>query len=45
MPGFASRVLNEDDGDLRRRLITLYVVPIAGNVLVWIWTFVTLGDR
>ncbi len=45
MPGFVSRFLNEGDADLRRRLIALYVVLIAGNVLVWIWALVTLGDR
>jgi nickel/cobalt transporter (NiCoT) family protein len=45
MTGFVSRVLNEGDADLRRRLIALYVVLIAGNVLVWIWALVTLGDR
>ncbi|MGP0060641.1 MAG: HoxN/HupN/NixA family nickel/cobalt transporter [Beijerinckiaceae bacterium] len=45
MPGFVSRVLNAGDADLRRRLIAIYAVLIGGNILVWLWALVTLGDR
>jgi high-affinity nickel-transport protein len=45
MPGFVSRVLNGGDADLRRRLIAIYAVLIGGNILVWLWALVTLGDR
>src|ERR1039458_5346264 len=45
MPGFVSRVLNGGDADLRRRLIAIYAVLIGGNILVWLWALVTLGDH
>ncbi len=45
MLGFLSRAANEGDADLRRRLIAIYAVLIVGNILVWLWALVTLGDR
>ncbi|MGC1577127.1 MAG: HoxN/HupN/NixA family nickel/cobalt transporter [Beijerinckiaceae bacterium] len=45
MPGIVSNVLNEGGADLRRRLIAIYTVLIGGNVLVWLWALVALGDR
>jgi high-affinity nickel-transport protein len=45
MPDFVSRVQNQGDADLRRRLIALYGVLIAGNVPVWIWALIALGGR
>jgi high-affinity nickel-transport protein len=45
MPGFVSRILNEGDADLRRRLIATYAVLIGGNVFIWLWAVVVLGDR
>lgn len=45
MPGLVSRVLNQGSADLRRRLIAIYAVLIGGNVLVWLWAFISLGDQ
>ena len=45
MPGIISTVLNEGGVDLRRRLIAVYALLIGGNILVWLWAFVTLSDR
>ncbi len=45
MPGVVSTVLNEGGPHLRRRLIAIYAVLIAGNVLIWLWALVVLGDR
>ncbi len=45
MPGIVSSVLNEGGADLRRRLIAIYAVLIAGNILVWLWALAVLGDR
>jgi len=45
MPGIVSSVLNEGGADLRRRLIAIYAVLIGGNVLIWLWAVVVLGDR
>jgi nickel/cobalt transporter (NiCoT) family protein len=45
MPRFISRVLNEGDADLRRRLVAIYAVLIAGNVLIWLWAVVALGSQ
>jgi nickel/cobalt transporter (NiCoT) family protein len=45
MPGIVSTVLNEGGPDLRRRLIAIYAVLIAGNVFIWLWGLVVLGDR
>jgi nickel/cobalt transporter (NiCoT) family protein len=45
MPGIISTVLNEGGADLRRRLIAVYAVLIGGNILIWLWALVVLGDR
>jgi high-affinity nickel-transport protein len=45
MPGIISTVLNESGASLRRRLIAVYAVLISGNVLVWLWALVALGER
>jgi nickel/cobalt transporter (NiCoT) family protein len=45
MSGLASSILNEGGADLRRRLIAIYAVLIGGNILVWLWALVALGDR
>jgi high-affinity nickel-transport protein len=45
MPGIVSSVLNEGGADLRRRLIAIYAVLIAGNVLIWLWALVALGGH
>jgi nickel/cobalt transporter (NiCoT) family protein len=45
MPGIVSTVLNEGGPDLRRRLIAIYSVLIGGNILIWLWALVVLGDR
>ncbi len=45
MPGIVSTVLNEGGPDLRRRLIAVYAVLIGGNILIWLWALVVLGDR
>jgi nickel/cobalt transporter (NiCoT) family protein len=45
MPGIVSTVLNEGGPDLRRRLIAVYAALIGGNILVWLWGLVVLGDR
>jgi nickel/cobalt transporter (NiCoT) family protein len=45
MAGLVSRILNEGDANLYRRLIAIYAVLIGGNVLVWIWALLTLSDR
>jgi nickel/cobalt transporter (NiCoT) family protein len=45
MPGIVSTVLNDGGPDLRRRLIAIYAVLIGGNILIWLWALVVLGDR
>ncbi len=45
MPGIVSRVLNEGGADLRRQLIAIYAALIGGNILIWLWALVVLGDR
>src|SRR5579863_822169 len=45
MPGIVSSVLNEGGADLRRRLIAIYAVLIGGNIVIWLWALVVLGDR
>ncbi len=45
MLGIVSTVLNEGGADLRRRLIAVYIVLIGGNILIWLWALVVLGDR
>ena len=38
-------VLNEGGADLRRRLTVIYAALIGGNILIWLWALVVLGDR
>ncbi len=45
MPTNIANVLNESGPDLRRRLIAIYAVLIGGNILIWLWALVALGDR
>jgi nickel/cobalt transporter (NiCoT) family protein len=45
MPGIVSSVLNNGAADLRGRLIAIYAVLIGGNILIWVWALVVLGDR
>ena len=45
MPGIVSSILNEGGADLRRRLIAIYTLLIGGNILIWLWAIVALGDR
>ncbi len=45
MPGIISNVLNEGGADLRGRLIAIYAVLIGGNILIWIWALVALGNQ
>lgn len=40
MPGFVSRILNEADSGLRRRLIAIYAVLIAANIGAWVWALI-----
>jgi nickel/cobalt transporter (NiCoT) family protein len=40
-----SKVLNEGDPDLRRRLITIYAVLIGGNLLIWLWALVAFRGQ
>ena len=42
MPGFLSRIWNEDDSSVRGRLIALYSLLISANFLAWIWAVVAL---
>ncbi|HEY1940868.1 MAG TPA: HoxN/HupN/NixA family nickel/cobalt transporter [Roseiarcus sp.] len=45
MPGFVSRLWNESDANVRRRLIALYALLAAANVVVWLWAFLALRDN
>ena len=45
MTGIVSEFLNEGGADLRRRLIAIYAALIGGNILIWLWALVVLGDR
>jgi high-affinity nickel-transport protein len=45
MSGIAPTVLNEGGADLRCRLIAIYAVLVGGNILIWLWALVVLGDR
>ena len=40
-----SSVLNEGAADLRRRLLAVYAVLLAGNILIWLWALVVLEAR
>jgi nickel/cobalt transporter (NiCoT) family protein len=45
VPGIVSSVLNEGAADLRRRLLAVYAVLLAGNILIWLWALVVLEAR
>ena len=45
MSGFISSFLQDGAGDLRRRIINMYTLLIAGNIAVWIWAFTVLHDN
>jgi high-affinity nickel-transport protein len=45
MPMNISKILTESGPELRRRLFAVYAVLIAGNVLIWLWALIALGDR
>ena len=44
MLGYLSRILSESDASLRRRLIGVYALLIAANVLVWVWALAVLHE-
>jgi len=45
MPGFLSRVLNQGDIALRRRLIAIYGILVGANVAIWAWAVSVLHDH
>jgi nickel/cobalt transporter (NiCoT) family protein len=45
MPYSLSRICNESDATLPRRLIGVYGLLIGGNVVVWTWALVALHDH
>ena len=45
MPGTVPTVAPEGSRNLLRRLILVYAVLIGGNLLVWLWALIALGDR
>jgi high-affinity nickel-transport protein len=45
MSGIVSNVLNKSGAGVRRRLIAIYAILIGGNILIWLWALVALGDR
>ena len=45
MRGFVSRIWNESDASVRRRLIALYAFLGGANLLAWVWAFVALRDN
>ena len=45
MFGILSNILNDGADHLRRRIISVYVLLIGANVLVWVWAFSVLHDR
>jgi high-affinity nickel-transport protein len=45
MPTNISKVLNEGGPDPRRRLVAIYAVLIGGNILIWLWALVALGNQ
>jgi high-affinity nickel-transport protein len=45
MSGLFSNFFHDGAEDLRRRIISIYTVLIAANVLVWVWAFAVLGDN
>ena len=42
MPGFVSRIWNESASPVRGRLIALFGILVAANVLAWLWALVAL---
>ncbi len=40
-----SKILTESGPDLRRRLLAVYGVLIAGNIVIWLWALVVLEAR
>lgn len=40
MPGFISRILDEADSGLRRRLIVIYAILIVANIVAWAWALI-----
>ena len=38
------RLFDEDGGDLRRKVIGLYVALVAANVAAWAWTVIAFHD-
>ena len=42
MPGFVSRIWNENDASVRARLIALCAFLVGANVLIWVWAFVAV---
>ena len=45
MPTSVSKILTESGPDLRRRLLAVYGVLIAGNIVIWLWALVVLEAR
>ncbi len=45
MPGFLSRLFNDDRADLRAKIVGLYALLIAANILAWLWAFALFRDR
>jgi high-affinity nickel-transport protein len=45
MPNFISKLISDENSDLRGRLLGLYGGLIAGNVLIWAWALVALHDK
>jgi high-affinity nickel-transport protein len=45
MSGIVSNVLNKSGAGVRRRLIAIYAILIGGNILIWLWALVALGDQ
>ena len=44
MLGYLSRILSEGDASLRGRLIGVYALLIAANVLVWVWALAVVHE-
>ena len=45
MGSFLSSILSDGAGNLRRRIVGLYVVLIAANLAAWAWALVALHDH
>jgi high-affinity nickel-transport protein len=44
MFGIVSNILNDGGENLRRRIVSLYIVLIGANLLIWAWAYGILGD-